>query len=646
MKDRNRTVTTVIIIISFVVVVLSALGPFFDVGFTTIDDLEYYLTRLQDFDYWLWDANIYAQSAGRFYFALIKPFYLVPYLFDNFYYTRIVQYLFLLLSYGIFSYFIYKVIKSRNLSLITFVLLIAWTQISYNHNTPTIAYPFYFTFSFSLCLCSILLFIKYTESNRYGYAIGGAVLFLFTLLFYETYLLFLLLFCFYILVRNWKKFGFKKLWSEKIFYKEALPFVIVGLLYVIAYFTYRAVLTNTQNIDAFYDGSTFASNFSLEHFWIILKRCTQAALPIRMYLYHKGDIPVNTLLIGGHYNSVWFVLTHAKPVVYVCAIVVSSLFVMLIGKAKDLSFKQMTIGIAISVFVAFFSHTLIGLAEKYNAEWYRYSWFQGYVTTYYSIFGITLAIVLCMCFVLKLSARFKNQIFYYITTALFTGLIFVTCTVTGYSNDNLSREWKRSQNRFHVLDNMIDQGYFDQLDDAIIFTPTMRYTTQWGDAIIKPDGDDFEKYINIKAKKQFRCTQNAEELRDLMAANPDMDVYYFQTEETVKNCEMMLSVSNLGKAGSLDSTAVSSPVAVASDIFYYSPTKDYVLMMNSLVDGSIILNHRDTVNVCKGLNSLTVTNANRNKRLTRLSISSGMLQADGFFISNMKHATADTVVCY
>jgi hypothetical protein len=41
---------------------------------------------------------------------------------------------------------------------------------------------------------------------------------------------------------------------------------------------------------------------------------------------------------------------------------------------------------------AFGSHLVIGLSEKYNAEWN--DWIIGYVTSYFSYFGVMTAIVL------------------------------------------------------------------------------------------------------------------------------------------------------------------------------------------------------------------------------------------------------------
>ena len=68
--------------ILLLIVTAISLIPFFSVGFTTADDLEYYLTMLRGdlFE----DAQSYAQNTGRFYFLITKPIYSLVYWLDNF----------------------------------------------------------------------------------------------------------------------------------------------------------------------------------------------------------------------------------------------------------------------------------------------------------------------------------------------------------------------------------------------------------------------------------------------------------------------------------------------------------------------------------------------------------------------------------
>lgn len=46
--------------------------------------------------------------------------------------------------------------------------------------------------------------------------------------------------------------------------------------------------------------------------------------------------------------------------------------------------------------------------------------------------------------------------------------IFVSF-ITGYTNDNLSKEWIRSKNRFDVIDYLIEHNVFDKIPEMLSF---------------------------------------------------------------------------------------------------------------------------------------------------------------------------------
>ena len=101
--------TLIFIFLGLTVVI--TLIPFFRVGFTTGDELEYYLTWLiGDLSA---NANIYAHGAGRFYFLITKPMYSLAYIGDNFCLTKVLQYTSLLLSFILFAVIIGKIFKSK-----------------------------------------------------------------------------------------------------------------------------------------------------------------------------------------------------------------------------------------------------------------------------------------------------------------------------------------------------------------------------------------------------------------------------------------------------------------------------------------------------------------------------------------------------
>ncbi len=257
-------------ILAYSVTAIITLLPFFQVGFTNCDDFQYYNAAHCGWRYWLTDANIYAQCAGRFYFLLTKYFYYIPYLLDSFAWTKAVQYLPLIGCYLFFSYIIYRIFKSQRIGALTFLLLIFSMSVGHESFSLPTAFPFYFPFSFLIFLSGILLFINYTENNGYWRILVSALLLFISYLFYENYLVFTLLFCCYILIRNWRQSGFIQTLKSKSFYREIVPYIAVIALYMVCYLGYRLYLTRTIDDIHLYDGATIAHHFSLANFFTIL----------------------------------------------------------------------------------------------------------------------------------------------------------------------------------------------------------------------------------------------------------------------------------------------------------------------------------------------------------------------------------------
>lgn len=625
---KNDLKEQIYITVIWGLVIVLALIPFFRVGFTTGDDLDFYMNRLQGPHYWLTEAASHAQQHGRFFVYLTKPFAYIPYLVDRFYCIKIVQYLSLLSAYGVFAYFVFKIFKSKSLSLILLLALITWMQITFNHHIPITAYPFSFPFAFTLCLCACLLFIRYTENARYGLVIWSAVLFFVTFLFYENYLLFAGAFGLYILIRNIRLHSLRNVFKTPAFYKEILPFCLAVIAYLIPYFIYR------QYFASVYSGTVFAHNFSFSHFCHILWRCSTIMLPGMNFLMEQSTLVFNSPLLGGYTPNLFFALTHAPIHVYVLAVLTSLLFVHYMTRTEtQIPYAKLIYGFVIAVACSFLSHTLVAATERLNIGWY--SWMRGYSTCFYALFGMTLAIILALFGIVQLCRPHKWL--HSTVVAGATGLMFVTVVLTGIANDSISREWQRSQNRFAILDDLAKSDYFQNIPDgSILYGPDLQHTINWGIHINRP-AQFMERYLRIRSGKTYFYATTPEDLYATAEAHPEALVFSLNTGETVKACEMMLAVSAVGTARELQRQPVESWRAQAADIFYYSPTKDYVLFYTCGQNGLVVRDHRDTIENVAGLNRLRCTQADRRQKLTRVSLCADtpVLVPDGFSISNM-----------
>lgn len=628
----------------FLLIVTAALTmlPFCRIGFTSADDLEYYTTLLRG-NFWS-DAKIYANYSGRFYFLITKPLYSLPYIFDNFIVTKIFEIGALLFSFGSFAAMIWHIFKNRNFTLATFIVLLFFTPVTPNLHIPFIAYPFFFCISFGLACLAVIAFLRYTETNQYRHVVISAVLFLITTLFYETYLVFVVLFCLFICIRNLYQHSIKRLWTQRSFYKELTPFVLVAILYIGAYFIFRIFVNNE------YDGSSFATHFSLANAWRVMLRCTKIMFPCQSL--NLSDVQTvlghNSLLYTGHYNNLRFMLTHASPIVYVNTALQLFLIGYLLRQYNNkLSYKALFITLGSSVCFALLSHTLIAISEKYNAVWSQ--WIIGYVTSYYAYFGVMLAILAATCLLLKLTSGIK--FLYQAACILIIGTSAVLLILTGYSNDNLSREWQRVQMSHTAVTEMIDQHAFDQIrDNDILYYPDMYQSGNWGYTLYGDDRNEWTYYINLKLHRGLQGCRTTDKLKAMLENDSTARVFYLSKMESIVHNELLLSLSSVDKS-TLDLTS-EKPMRNAEchqvTIFYYSPCKEFTLAVQQLGQDTAgtILNLKDTLMLTPGWNMLNLSYQYHQSKhkcpMAIIHLDGNKIAADGLRIFNMQHLQ-DTV---
>ncbi len=483
--------------ILLLIITAISLIPFFKVGFTTADDLEYYLTwlsgNLSD------DAHNYAQNTGRFYFLITKPIYSLVYWLDNFYVTKILQHATLVFSYGAFSFLIYKIFKSEGIAIFTYVLLVIASPITGNWHMPFIAYPGYFTTSFGLLCCTLILYIRYLESSKYVYVISSSLLAFFVVLFYETYLLFLFYFCIFIFAKWLYTLGIQKAFAQKNFYKEIVPYALVGILYVVIYFVY------SSTVESSYSGATISSNFSIKNFFIVLRRCTAGAFPLQSFMYNGFSFKEVPLLV------------------YLNAIIIGGIAAIIIRKFQgNISWECLFLSLFVSVFFAYTSHLLVGLAEKYNSDWY--SWMQGYVTTYYAYFGVIFSICIIGYMLLKLVKT--NKILLYIVGWTEIIFILIITIITGFSNNRMSLKWEQTNTIFPMIDKMCDEGIFDNINEQdIVYAEDLYHFGDFGNCLWHPH-IYWSDYVYQKKGIKIRDCKKFEELYSQV--NDSTTIFYLR----------------------------------------------------------------------------------------------------------------------
>lgn len=621
-KKRER----IIWILAYAATLILTLLPFFQIGFTNNDDFQYYNSAQDTWKDWLKNHDAYAHNAGRFYFLITKFFYYVPYLVDNFVYTKFIQYISLIVCYLIFTYLIYRIFKSWRMGALTLLLLIFNTNMGYyvGFNPPT-AYPFYFPFSFIIFISGIIIFINYTEEGGYWRVLLSSVLFFISCLFYENYLVFTLLFGCYIIIRNGQRFGFLRLWKNKMFYKEALPFATALMLYVVCYYGYRYYIVHVLGITTLYSGTT-VGDINMANFFTLINDLTFYNLPGKIYLFGgtRTLLRDNSQLIIGHDNSIWFMLTHASPIIYINAFLQFIILWFIIHKSdfEKISWKAIFVGMITAIVFALSANVLIAITEKYNSEWA--GWIKAYVTSFFSYFGVMVAIALLMVAILKL---LHTRILHSIACAICCIALFGFSVFNQYINEHLGRAWGKSQTRFTLLQYIHNEGFFDKIPEkSLIYTEQLLHTSDHISSICD-DTDNFDKLIMRYAhQKEYHFAYNIKDLQNLSAKFPDAPIYFIQTTGTKKYNELMMVFSHISHFDTLQCTADTA------DIFYYSPTKEYLLMYGT---------NAQTDSAC--MKAVTVISCNKHRRATHVALQEDGLNPLGFNISNIIIPTTDTL---
>lgn len=539
----------------FVIIILT-FAPFFQVGFTTGDDIEYYLSTRNQMIYK--SAQFYANETGRFYFLITKPIYHIPYLIDNFYFTKIIQYSALLFSICLFTMLLKKLLKeNKQLILLIFLLFFTFLYITPNYHIPIMAYPFFFTTSFSIFIGSVLFLLKYNETNKNKYLIFSVLLYAIALLFYENYLVFLLFILGYIFIKFYKLEKISLL-KNKQFYKEFLPFIGVALLYVIVYIVYKKFLCNNNS----YSGSNFSSDFNVKNFFTIIFKYNKVFLPKIIYdanrwwlkdFLHCPNITtiINILLQGFLYTVVFLKI---KP---------------------NICWKKILYGIIICVLFATFSHILIAVSEKYNNDDY-WANVPGYVTTYFSYFAIMVLYGLIFYSILKLVN--KIPIIKYIVISIFVCFICYNLFIIGHMNEENTREYKQINNSLLAIDKLAEQQIFSQIPKKSIILASDFYVANNATNIYY--NNCIPEYISMRAKKELTIINSPQNFIERINNNNDILKYYvsFHYNKIYEESNTVFSkITTENFKYDTITKQISNLFGNSSEIFYYSKYKYFNL---------------------------------------------------------------------
>ena len=240
----------------------------------------------------------------------------------------------------------------------------------------SIGFPFWFSSSFLLLLISLFFLLRYKENRKRRELVLSALFMFLTTTFYEAYLAYYLVI--YLILRSqYDNRLYRDKESRRKFFKELLPFVIGGLLYILAY------IIVSKSVPTHYTGVKWS--FSLLNTLRSWGNIILYSIPGMSFYQYR-------ILLAGitgdpqfHYPF-FYMLVHAGTTAWAKGLLAVALFYGILS-AADLKTtgRRLWIALLIAVMMATLPHLLLCCSSKYVQDIP-----DSYVTTYFANFGMVL----------------------------------------------------------------------------------------------------------------------------------------------------------------------------------------------------------------------------------------------------------------
>ena len=346
--------------------------PFFNLGFTTYDDLGAALLRdsLATAFHSSYGDALLGGRASHLGFGLVGY---VPYAFDSEIYFQAVRFVGLVLAFLSFYFFLRQWIdKPRQFPLVTCLVAIVWMPHSWEHN-PITSYPLIFTlhvsllfYAFGLYACSLRRTLGSIEKASMLIAYGLA------LCIYEIAIVFVcLLPVLYFTAEHQRR-------SIRGFLKASGPLLTIWTLWLGLYLSIRFMA------DSQYNGVQVGA-FDLGKMWGVFYQYVAAAVPGYFFAIDAA--------LGfskePSFRAFWIDFLAMLPHLYVYPLLALAVCAMLIarGSAQVQRLKRRFFGVAaVYMLWILLPQVPFALSSKYQA-WVSQGSFA-YVSSFYSYFGI------------------------------------------------------------------------------------------------------------------------------------------------------------------------------------------------------------------------------------------------------------------
>lgn len=453
----------IIYLISFLYLI--TLSNYIYTGFATNDDYQYFCRYFNDENVWK-ESYEYAKMNGRFYFIFMQPLFniLLPYSFGSYLFAKSLNLVVIAIGVYVMGGNIARLLKNntyRNLFHLFFCIFITIK----GSNNPIISYPLYFSTSWLFFQISIQYFLKFKEKNVVSAKYLSLLFYLFSLLFYEIYVVLSIIFLgiSYLYLPKYSKNWIERL---KFIFKTNLPILCVILIYITVYYVFKKNFSSQA-----YEGVNVSNNFSISSFFTAILMLSKGGLPLHLYFSGHGVYENCSYILGGHIQSLINPIINIKKEWLFKSVIVGTAFILIANnhKISTIKFnKTSIILISLGLSLIFLPHVLLALTPKY--QMYTSMGMDYYITTYFSalFIYIFLSVLISPIFLIKSSPMRKAAI------AIFTVIFMWSSVLIDYSNYHAKTDLMKIYNFIVALNELTESSNFNKISEKdIIIAPSL-----------------------------------------------------------------------------------------------------------------------------------------------------------------------------
>jgi len=532
-------------------VYLIALYPLTKVGFTIGDDIDTYVELCKG--HWTHIVGDLPYISGRFYLLFIRYVVAVPYLINNPTYFDLMYILPIALSFILFTRLIKRVFNNDSITLFAAIFFASCFQIAGFHSITT-AYPFYFTFPFCLILISLHLFISFYEKKKKYLLYISSIIMLIATLFYETYLVYYLVFLF---IAIWKNNNLSVRNKDNVIktLKELLPFIIGGTLYLIAYFGFQLFYPPK------YDGAYISKDLTLFGLFQTATLMSKLSFPLQGFSDYNGLLYHRAMSLDG-----MFKIHRIDLIIAIQGFIVVVLAYYALNKYKAIKYIHLLWGFIIGIILVYLPLLLVCASSRY----YLASW-HSYVPTFFSYFGYTLCFVMLIFAILNLLsfskiARISFQV-------LFCILLFWVSVLTQTTNKAIAEDLELSSFRLEMAEDAIVKGTIPNLNTKtpICFEQAHNTSSCIGKWVTTQYFTWKDYFVKVTGKK-YNLTEKYEDFISDNKTNENRVWVCFFRQTTKTNDALMYFAGLKGCELPKDQNNIICDTIIT---LYHSPYKEY-----------------------------------------------------------------------